>query len=205
MKTTAEDPITTSHHEKQARLSDLRKSSQRVTNQITQVSAAITNLTERIRETRVQELVEGNSKNPESLEMLQMTLEDKRRELLKLQEEQGYFASAEEHLEGEVTRLHTEVKKQTAQRFLDRYQAAGESARDLVMQTIAANDRLAELDAELRQSGLAEYGGKTLVLIARSGLSWNALAPRPIVGNALHVSDWLQHMKNLLGVDKSSR
>lgn len=95
MKTIAEDPITTSYRDKQARLGELRNSRQRVMGQISEVSDAITGLAERIRETREQALVEGNTKNTESLEMLQMALEDKRKELLSLQEEEGYLATAE--------------------------------------------------------------------------------------------------------------
>jgi chromosome segregation ATPase len=37
------------------------------------------------------------------------------------------------------------------------------------------NERLLDLDAQLRQSGLAQAGGKRLILLARSGAAWSAL------------------------------
>ncbi len=199
MKTLNEDAVSIEHCEKQSRLSKIRNDVQNVTAQIAEESVSIEGLKARIQESRVEELVEGNAKNSESLEVLQITLADKCTELLKLQDKLVDLAMAETKLAKLVAELERQLNVQAAQRTLTDYRAAVASLRDILVKAEVANDRLAALDRELRQSQLAEFGGKPLILISRSGLSWNALAPIPIVGSPVHFRDWLANVDRLLG------
>lgn len=93
----------------------------------------------------------------------------------------------------------SQVKQQEAYRREEEIRAQGEIVKERVLRAISANQRLVEMDADLRQSGLAEFGGKSLVLLARSGAAWNALSPMPIVGNPIHATDWLAQVDRVLG------
>ena len=60
------------------------------------------------------------------------------------------------------------------------------------------NDELIVLETQLRKGGLAECGGKALLLLSRSGIAWNALSPTPITGVPIHFASWRQHMRGIL-------
>lgn len=196
---TAEDTGTAHYRETETRLAELRKSRQHVTAQIAHLSQSVESRSEHMLANRAEELIAGNHKNTESLELAQITLDDERAQLAKLQNELAAISLADRKLEDVLADLGRQVKVRSAQRVLTDYRAAAGILKDILVQAEAANDRLVALDRELRQSQLAEFGGKPLVLISRAGLSWNALSPIPIIGSPIHVSDWLTHVDKILG------
>jgi hypothetical protein len=153
---------------------------------------------ERLVSLRADEILSGNVKS-ERRDTLTQSLVDARQQIKDLEREEQALVLADQTVSSAIREAERQARAQAAERLLEAYHQEVQQFKALVEKIRAANDRLAELDADLRQSGLAESGGKSLVLLARSGAAWNALSPKPIVGTPIHVTDWLAHIDRILG------
>jgi hypothetical protein len=147
---------------------------------------------------RADEIVNGHTKS-ERHETLAHTLADAREQIQSLEREEQALFLAEQTVSVAVRDAERQAKSQACQRLIAAYQQEIRKLKALVEQAQLANDRLRDLDAQLKQSGLSETGTKQLVLLSRGGAAWNALSPVPIHGSALHVSAWIAHVDRLLG------
>jgi hypothetical protein len=148
---------------------------------------------------RANQIVNGSPQN-ERQDTLSITLAESREELRNLELEEKALLMAEQTVLAAVREAERQAKAQAGQRLIAAYQAEVKTLKALVDQAQTANDRLRDLDAHLKQSGLSETGGtKQLILISRGGAAWNALSPVPIHGPVIHVTDWLAHVDRLLG------
>jgi hypothetical protein len=154
---------------------------------------------ERLVTLRADQIVNG-SPPTERQDTVSLSLAESREALRKLELDEKALLMAEQTVLTAVREAERQAKAQAGQRLIASYQQEIRKLKALVDQAQVANDRLRDLDAQLRKSGLSDTGGmKQLILISRGGAAWNALSPVPIHGSALHVSDWMAHVDRLLG------
>jgi hypothetical protein len=120
-------------------------------------------------------IVNGGDVEDERHATLASTLEFNREQLLGLETEEKALALAAKQL---ARALDEAEERATAQAAAALEGEIVKTARELDVALSRAeriNERLLALDAQLRQSGLAQAGGKRLLLLARSGAAWSAL------------------------------
>jgi hypothetical protein len=146
---------------------------------------------------RADEIVHGNQKS-EQHETLAHSLADARERIKNLEREEQALLLAEQTVSSAVRDAERQARTKAGERLLAVYRHEVEKLKTLVEQAQTVNERLIDLDAQLKKNGLAETGAKSLVLLSRSGSAWNALSGKPILGNPIHVTDWLKHIDTVL-------
>jgi hypothetical protein len=146
---------------------------------------------------RADEIVSGNRKS-ERHDTLAQTLADATEQIRRLEREEQALLLAEQTVSSAVHDAERQARAKAGERLLAVYRHEVEKLKTLVEQAQTVNERLIDLDAQLKKSGLAETGAKSLVLLSRSGSAWNALSDKPILGNPIHVTDWLKHIDTVL-------
>jgi len=150
-------------------------------------------------ELMAEQILNGNRRS-ERYETLAKTLEDVRKQIVNLERKERALLLAEKTTLNEIRKAEDRAKDRAQQHLLAAYQEHVPKARAIFLEAQLANETLVTLDAELKASGFGETGSlKPLVLLSRSGSAWNALSPKPIVGNPIHIVDWLSHIDRVLG------
>jgi hypothetical protein len=153
---------------------------------------------QKLDELMAEQILSGHRRS-EQYDTLAHTVADAREQMQSLEREERALLLAEQTVSVAVRDAERQARAQAGQRLLAAYQQEIKKLKTLVDQAQVANDRLRDLDAQLKKSGLSETGTKQLVLISRTGAAWNAISPLPIHGTAIHVSDWMNHIGRILG------
>jgi hypothetical protein len=179
---------------------DIVRRRQNTRAQIDTVKQAIADGDERLVELRAQEIISGRPGGKHS-ETVSAHLMTQRQQLRSLEMELRALELAEKRQAKEVERLEQASERQAAERLYADIERSVRKLDDKLHEVRKLNDDLLILETQLRESGLAEVGvgGKALVLLARSGIAWNALSPTPIRGVPIHFESWQQNMRTILG------
>ena len=146
------------------------------------------------------EQILNGTRRSERYETMAKNLDDTRALIVDLERKERALLLADKRIVGEIRSAEGLAKERAQRRLLAAYQEQVRKARAIFLQAEGANEGLMALDAELKDSGLGEVGSlKPLVLLARAGSSWSAVAPKPIQGLPLHLSDWLAYIDRILG------
>ena len=167
-----------------------------VRDQIDALQQAIAAGDERLVSLRAEQIMNGRT-GDERYESLAGQLTSQREELRHAETELKALELAERQAAKAVQVAEDTAARQAANRLLSEMRHTARKLDGVLSQAEKLNDRLLELDAECRAAGLAEVGGKPLVLLSRSGSAWSALNPNH-VGQTITLQGWRQHLRGIL-------
>ena len=168
-----------------------------VRDQIEALQHAITQGDQQVVESRAQEIISGRP-GAERSETALAQLMTQHAQLQALETELRALDRAKEQQAEVVERLERAAEREAASRLYEEITRIVRKQDGKLREVRALNDELLSLEMQLRKGGLAEVGGKTLLLLSRSGIAWNALSPTPIHGTPIHIDTWRENMKTIL-------
>jgi DNA repair exonuclease SbcCD ATPase subunit len=183
----------------QKKYSDIAQRRQDVREQIETLQQSIADGDERLVGLRAEQILNGRA-DDERYESLTAKLGNDRETLRTLETEQKALAIAEREAGKAVQAAQARAKRQAADRLYAKMQQAARELDEILTKAEQVNDELIQLDAEAKAEGVAEAGGKALLLVSRGGAHWSALN-RHHTGQTITLLGWRQHVRSLLEVE----
>jgi chromosome segregation ATPase len=176
MRTLTVDDVDTTVEKARKKYEDIVQRRKDAHSQIESLQQALSDGEERLVGLRAEQILNGRS-GDERFEALSATLANQRDELRALESERKALAVAEREAGRALQAAETRAKRQAAERLLDQIRQTARKLDGILSQAERVNDQLIQLDAAAKAEGLAEVGvgGKTLLLLARTGCGWPAL------------------------------